>query len=388
MGGRWYLLLIASVVSISIAEIGVRLIFRYNTPSTVNSSSIRYEPSLFSRHLMSGGQVVDLDSGWGIRHPDSWAKRVVRINRHGLRGEEVSLEKPEGVERIVVMGGSAVFDLMATTGEDWPHLAQRDLRESGLTQVEVLNAGVPGHASFDSLGRLYSQIWVFEPDYVVLNNAWNDIKHFTRLSREQPLGQIYKPYVEDDDPFRTYTGTIDRILCKSQLYVKIRTQYYLSKLKVGNEGILPHDDLSQELSDIAKIQYENTVRTFVHAARVFGIEPILMTQPTLVHEESSESEKSKINYEFQGLDHKTLVEAFDYCNSAVREIASEMNVILLDADSHLSGKSELFVDHVHTTNLGSVKLAELLAATLRKELEDRNESGTNHLYTPGDTTEQ
>ena len=46
--------------------------------------------------------------------------------------------------------------------------------------VEVINAGIPGHTSGDSLGRLYTEIWQWKPDYVIMYEAWNDIKYFNQ----------------------------------------------------------------------------------------------------------------------------------------------------------------------------------------------------------------
>jgi hypothetical protein len=76
---------------------------------------------------------------------------------------------------------------------DWPHLIERFLRDEGY-KVEVINAGIPGHASFDALGRLYSQLWIYQPDYVLLYNIWNDIKYFRSLGPENPLISLYKPF--------------------------------------------------------------------------------------------------------------------------------------------------------------------------------------------------
>ena len=50
-------------------------------------------------------------------------------------------------------GGSAAFDMMVSEGKDWPHLVQKKLRESGLANVEVINAGIMGHTALESVGE-------------------------------------------------------------------------------------------------------------------------------------------------------------------------------------------------------------------------------------------
>ena len=46
-------------VALAVAEIGARVLFRYNTPHTVRENSLQYEPSVFARHVLRPGQEVD-----------------------------------------------------------------------------------------------------------------------------------------------------------------------------------------------------------------------------------------------------------------------------------------------------------------------------------------
>ena len=72
--------------------------------------------------------------------------------------------------------------------QHWPHLIEKALHHRGYDKVEVLNAGVVGYSSFDSFSSLYSGIWMFKPDYVLLYNAWNDIKYFSESVHLTPAG--------------------------------------------------------------------------------------------------------------------------------------------------------------------------------------------------------
>jgi len=99
------------------------------------------------------------------------------INEKGYRGHNFETKKPDGVIRIMVYGGSAAFDTMVSDGKDWPSQVEAKLRESGFPQVEVVNAGIMGHTSLESVARLFTEGFVFQPDYVVIYNGWNDIKY-------------------------------------------------------------------------------------------------------------------------------------------------------------------------------------------------------------------
>ncbi len=78
-------------------------------------------------------------------------------------------------------------------GADWPHLVEQYLKEKGLSNVEVINGGIPGLPSFDSMGRLFSDGWTLNPDYVINYEAWNDIYCFTNKITIQ---KYYRPHID------------------------------------------------------------------------------------------------------------------------------------------------------------------------------------------------
>jgi lysophospholipase L1-like esterase len=109
----------------------------------------------------------------------------------------------------------------ASETRDWPHLVERFLWNKGYDNVEVINAGISGHASFDVLGQLYSELWIYEPDYVLFYGAWNDIKYFRKLTPEHPVISLYEPFDKKSNPFTDYQGPLDRFLSNSQLLAEI-----------------------------------------------------------------------------------------------------------------------------------------------------------------------
>ena len=158
-----------------LGEVSVRLFVKNGdvTPEALRNRSVQYEPAIFARHVFK-------QEARTIKHASGSKKGVVwEINEKGYRGPNFEMEKPEGVTRIIVYGGSAAFDMMVSEGKDWPHLVQKKLRESGLANVEVINAGIMGHTALESVGKLFTEGFVFKPDYVLIYNAWNDIKYLS-----------------------------------------------------------------------------------------------------------------------------------------------------------------------------------------------------------------
>ena len=359
------------VAGLGLLELIVRLFLPYNTPDTVRRHSLQYLPSAFARHRLAPDQTLTTAGAWGRRPGGGEDDRAFRINERGYRGAPIETPKPPGTVRIVVLGGSSVFDINASEGHDWPHLAQEMLRTMGHPGVEVINAGVPGHATGDSLGRLYSQIWMYEPDYVLVYGAWNDMKYMGALDPGHPLIEVVPPYDPRADPFQNYRGLLDRVLCHSQIYVKLRNRHFLRRLEPGIEGA--RGAVPAQSSPVAwgLRQYRLNLDLLVDGSRDIGAIPLLITEATLVAPGNGPGEKARIHYEYQSMDHDALIGAFQDLYRAVREVGRDKNVAVLDLAARLNGRPELFEDQVHTTPLGSRTIAAEVAEFLNKVM-DRN----------------
>ena len=379
LGKKFRLYVITASLSLSFVlicgEILVRLFLPFNTPDTLRSRSLQYVGSIFSRHLLKPAQVVKLEEEYGSKRKGQVRNRgYFIVNAIGYRGPEFAVLKPKGVTRIVVVGGSSVFDQnvrdsSSEDANDWPHVVGRLLKNKGFENIEVINAGVPGHATFDALGRLYSQLWMYRPDYVLLYDSWNDIKYFRQLMPEKPLISLFDPLTLDSNPFIEYQGFWDRVLSYSQLYVKFRNQYYMWKFRVGTEGVIPEAGYQDHYSPYGVEQYRLNVQLIVDASRNIGATPILLTEPTLVSPNNSVEARELIRYDYQQLTHPALVKAFDDTYEVLRSVGKEKNVAVLDLAKEFNGKVELFTDAVHLTKKGSEKVADRVAGFLALRLE-------------------
>lgn len=113
------------------------------------------------------------------------------INEHGMRGCAPDVPKPPGVCRVVVMGGSAVFDHLLSEGESWPERIGASLSEADLGQVESFNAGVPGFGTRETLAYYHDKIRFFEPDLVLLYQGWNDVKYMVPFEHQVDVDSFY-----------------------------------------------------------------------------------------------------------------------------------------------------------------------------------------------------
>lgn len=371
-------LICTAVISGSIVFAGgealVRLFLPFNNPDTIRNHSLQYVPSIFSRHrLKPVGRLIDTSTSAALGKKSLSDEGRFFINDVGYRGPNFAPAKPERLTRIIIVGGSTVFDQYRKdegphrTG-DWPHLVERLLRGRGFN-VEVINAGIPGHASFDALGRLYSQLWIYQPDYVLFYGAWNDIKYFRKLTPETPLISLFEP-LNESNPFIEYHGFWDRFFSNSQLYVKIRNQYYGWKFGVGQEGEISEGKYEDTYRLDAVRQYRLDVELIVDLCKNIKAVPILLTEATLVSPNNAAEERKLISYQYQLLTHPALVRAFEETYEVVRSVAREKSVPMLDLAKQLNGKSELFTDHVHLSSKGSQEVANRVGEFLLAYLEE------------------
>jgi lysophospholipase L1-like esterase len=117
--------------------------------------------------------------GWALV-PGAKGRSVVtgelveyEINSHGLRGPERSIEKPDGVLRVVLLGDSRTFGYGNSLERHFSTLL-----EQSFEGVEVVNLGVSGYGVDQELLALRDPGLRFEPDLVVCYVAhYGDERH-------------------------------------------------------------------------------------------------------------------------------------------------------------------------------------------------------------------
>ena len=93
----------------------------------------------------------------------------VRTNTQGLRGPERPIEKPPGVRRVLLLGDSFAWGF--GVGQDDMLASQLEDR---LPNTEVVNGGVSGYSTDQSLLWLREHGLAYAPDDIVLVMAGND----------------------------------------------------------------------------------------------------------------------------------------------------------------------------------------------------------------------
>lgn len=182
-------------------------------------ASLEATPKYFA--LARQGMVRgDPDAGVAFTLAPGFEARVdgnlYRINEHGLRGGPITLEKPAGTKRILVLGDSYAFGFGVDEKDTISAQLEVSIREKN-PKVQVLNMGVPGYQTAQEEKVLRRDGLRFSPDVVVLVYYAND--NVTATFMWDP--RIKCVYV-DELPL---PNGVRRFLARSILYSRLTKAY-------------------------------------------------------------------------------------------------------------------------------------------------------------------
>lgn len=109
--------------------------------------------------------------------PEAGFPPVVRYNNYGLNDDNLTLDKPPGVFRVVIVGDSFPQGLQVEREQGFPWLLEALLNDASARTVEVINLSVDAYGTDREL-LLYAALgWRFQPDLVLLSvYPGNDIQ--------------------------------------------------------------------------------------------------------------------------------------------------------------------------------------------------------------------
>src|SRR6185295_8280583 len=109
-------------------------------------------------------------------NPDGHGQFPVRINNHGFRGGDFTIDKPPGTFRILTLGASSTFGYHDRDDETYPVLLERQLNRTADDgrRYEVINFGVPHATTDNTLALFLAEGVALSPDLVTFYEGAND----------------------------------------------------------------------------------------------------------------------------------------------------------------------------------------------------------------------
>jgi lysophospholipase L1-like esterase len=302
--------------------------------------------------------------------PTEKSPLLVSHNSLGLNGPEATWEKPEGVYRIVCLGGSSTYGIgPSSTFTNWPVILQQELNLRGLAKpVEVLNLGLQGYSTFESQINLALRGVEFRPDLVLVYHTINDMRCalYPGVVRDNTHWRAIWP-VERPDKLRDALELSYTFLAVRRYATDwIERQRDLGSYVIVDFGKYAPDDYAQPTDpELGFSNFRRNLVSIVGVARAHGAEVLLATQATRMgdFERFGSSELQK--------------QAFERMTKLIGEVANERSVPYCDVRTAVEGEADrqraeagadrVFVrpdkrnGEVHLTDEGCALVARTLA---------------------------
>ena len=121
--------------------------------------------------VVMGGHPTRL---WGMNTGHRQVGTVAAfINDKGLRGELPELPRPEGRERVMLVGDSTFFGHGIEDDETIIEQTVTRLRAAGV-ELDAVNGGIPGYSTEQTRMLLDEDGWALEPTLLLIGNLWSD----------------------------------------------------------------------------------------------------------------------------------------------------------------------------------------------------------------------
>jgi len=283
-----------------------------------------------------------------------------RINSHGFRGPEITMEKPDGVVRILIIGASETFGLYESPGMEFPAQLQQKLDLAKPGRYQVLNAACAGMG----LPRFvhYYNVWLkkFAPDLVICYPTPTSYVQELVPGVSQPEGPPRK--LRENIRLKRKTKIVVKRLLPAFLLQKRherRMARYVRKQVPGwiwehvppEKVALFETHLEQLVQTVRSSCVEMLLLTHAHRfpedrTKWVAVDEVMMAAWRLVWARGSE--RCKLEME-------------DEANRFIRDLGKRLGIPVADAALAVPRIPENFADFSHFTDQGAGIMAELLA---------------------------
>lgn len=308
---------------------------------------------------------------------------VLQRNNIGFQGRDYDKEADQ--YNIFAVGGSTTACDLIATPFTWPVVLDSLLLEKS-PGIWVNNAGFSGHTSFGHQILLEDILLVLQPDMVLLMAGAND-RGLSNLSKKDTYifkpdrsskeyswkGKIYFFFADNSKILSTLINLKRASAARNNVW-NYKGFYDLDSLKtIEPLPAATRDSILKAYKPTFIPDYKLRIKKFVETCRHNNIEPVLLTQPILydtlvdaltginlatIKHDFKMSEQLGIALDaVDGLTEKALL---DLHNEAVREVAAESKVPLIDLAAKMPKGFDKFYDPIHFTEKGCKEVARII----------------------------
>ena len=258
--------------------------------------------------------------------------------------------KPANTIRVLVLGGSAVFNAYAEGGRTWSRALEEKLNQRLDESVEVINAGVPGYGVHQSAHRYAADLGDLDADIIIVDHLWNDLKTLAWDDSDALVAHWKNVGIDNEvsvwmreNPVFDFLSSRIHLVSKARMKLVWRD---IAKQHIGLEG-RPALNLDAKMNPAMLEFCLETYRFLRDEFRSRGKALVLIEQPLLVRKDNNARECEQIHYQFVGMDHENLTAAIASMRTMIATLAENEGVWLVPAASEIEANLTHFRDHVH-----------------------------------------
>jgi len=267
-------------------------------------------------------------------------KATVNINNHGFRGPEFSIEKPEDVYRIFLVGGSTTASLRAPSDKvTSAGYLQSKIDEMNLeNKIEVINAGIPGFQSNQELKLIKNRIVDLNPDLIIIYDGTNDINY------------AYG-FVPDKGSLRdVLSDGLNRYL---YFWETVPVIYHIISQTTENPESKLFDDSTADLK--AELWKNNMIKV-CELGKNHGFKTVILLQPILGTGERDLTETEE--KQFEVFDHSKVIPAYQLFANKLDDLKPDCDIVADFRNIFDDVEGDVYFDNAHVGHLTNEIIAE------------------------------
>ena len=349
---KFIAILLSLLVTLLILEAGARLWLNFIAPEAT-----RFEYSVHS-YLKPDDQRYTPHHYLNYYPNPGYERGGTTHNALGYRNEEFPVIKPEGEFRIVAIGGSSTYSISVKDNEQtFTAQLAKILREKyGYENVRVINAGVGGYNSSESLINFEFRVLDLDPDLVIVYHGTNDVHtrfvdpEFYRGDNSGRRKQWTPPMI----PLLEHSAVFRIVLRKSGITKQVGVGNFVNAdTAYGPYSVSKHDPMTL-LDKNPPIYFRRNLNNMIGIANANDVDIMFATW---AYSTNFDDYASTPYYQ----------RGFNENNEVVMEVAGEKDIPVLDFASIMPAEKKYWADGRHVNAQGAKKKAEIFADFINRE---------------------
>lgn len=188
----------------------------------------------------------------------------VLSNSHGFRSPEITMKKPQGQYRVMVLGDSSAFGHFVGNNETFGAVLVKMLRfKYPGKDIRLINAAVLGYTTYQGATFMKERGWKFSPDLIIISFNDDPQMEWKQDVERVPQGLLLPVF---------------RILYKSNIYLSLKKHLLNERMKKDHSFTL-QPDRDKEKNRVSPDQLKTNVSYILDEAKKRNIQAIIISMP-------------------------------------------------------------------------------------------------------------